>query len=254
MISAPIINPHHHELYVDIDAIFDTRLACLEELDVNLALVNLQNGWDRRIADAPLGITEQEFKDLYAVRDANTLSIAVQTPVIEIMRHWLLDAIKQLGEIPLETSLGLSINFFPYRLSKETALDVAEKIRKALKVNIPIDVLFVDPKTITPQVVRQKYDGMIMYDGFKWIKSQEEAFAAVNCPHTTLYVPRFFPDHLPTTEEMTNIRQESKDLFKDMEVNMGPLVALEFLPMHIFSSVVHPKLAELALLQKGENA
>lgn len=231
-------DPDSHGLYISLDSLFDTRLASLDQVDTALALENLQNGWKKRLADVPVGIDAELFKQLYSGRDAHTLGKALETPVFEIVRHWVMEAIKKLSTAPVEQSLKLYVNFFPYQLSKDKAIDLGTVIMEHLATKCNIELINVDPKKICPLTARRYFDGMIMYDAMEWIDSHVETFSQTAIPMVTLYAPAFFAWRLPSEQEMAQFKQDGKDPFKEIEQLSSATVALEFLPIEVFSAKV----------------
>ena len=97
-------------LYADLDSLFDTRFAVLEEISPRLAIENLVNGWQTRKADVPIGMPLEDFQTLYSLRTDETLAKASQTEVLELMRHWVADIVKLSAGSPDKTTVRIFIN------------------------------------------------------------------------------------------------------------------------------------------------
>lgn len=245
-----IIAVQHHDLLIDVDVLFDTRLAVLEEIDADLALVNVALGWAGRISDAPYGVEQSVFKELYALRDLNTLKRATQTAAFEFVRHWILEAMEKIDQMGDGGKLSYTINFHPYKLTVEQGQALARVIKETIGIELPVHIANYDNTKLSPSFVRTKYDGMFKYDGFDWINANQDAFAVTQCRDTTLYVP-YLASTLPDNETMQTLNLKTKTIEQDMVITMRPLVNLEFMDVQAFSSILSAEMAKKELRERG---
>ena len=83
MIDLGGFNPYLQGVYIDLDSIFDTRFAVLEQVDPVLALNALKAGWGSRQTDIFEGLDKKLFDALYASRDTSVLAIAPRTMAMD---------------------------------------------------------------------------------------------------------------------------------------------------------------------------
>jgi hypothetical protein len=225
-------------LYVDLDSLFDTRFAILEEISPQLALDNLLNGWQTRQSDIPIGIPLEVFKDLYNVRTSETLSKANQTQVIELMKQWVEDIFKQTVSGTKKTIIRIFINVFPFILSETKAKLLGEKIKALFTPDVQFTLLNVDPKLLTPDTVKKYFAGMFMFDYHAWLEhhANEDNFKEIKLPDTSLYTPALFHNQKPSDVEMRPYIESKIDVFKEWEMYVSPLIGIEFLPIQVFST------------------
>lgn len=225
-------------LYVDLDSLFDTRFAILEELSPQLAIDNLLNGWQTRKADVPIGIPLEDFQTLYNLRTDETLGKASQTEVLDLMRHWVADVIKQSVSGTNKTSIRVFVNMFPFQLTQDQAKKLGEQIKAFFPEDVQFTILNVDPKEVTPLVAKKYFAGMFMYDYHEWKEhhAKEGGFKDVKLPDTSLYTPSIFHGKMPTENELREFTENKIDVFKEWEMYVSPLIGIEFLPVQVFST------------------
>lgn len=230
-------------LYVDLDSLFDTRFAVLEELSPQLAIDNLLKGWQNRISDEPVGMPLDDFKTLYELRNVETLAKASQTEVADLMRHWVADVSKQtLSNPTINTIIRIFVNVFPYELTQEEATLLGNQLKAYFPEDILVTMLNVDPKRITPEVVKKYFSGMFMYDYHLWKEhhAKEGNFKDIRLPDTALYTPAIYHGQKPSESELREFEEKKIDVFKEWEMYVGPLIGIEFLPVQAFSTMLSP--------------
>jgi hypothetical protein len=83
-------------IFVDIDALFDTRLAVLDDLDPLLAAYVLENGYFNREEDSFKYCDFEMFQKLYKARDNDILAKSVITNVKNIIVDFVKDCERSL--------------------------------------------------------------------------------------------------------------------------------------------------------------
>lgn len=229
-------------LYIDLDSIFDMRFAVLEEVSPHLAVENLLNGWNKRQEDAPLGIEKEVYQELYSRRDVATLRHATMTECLDLARHWMADALKQAVASPHPITLRLYVNVFPYQLTKEEASELGEQIRNFFTQDIQLTMVNADPRRLTPETAKRYFSGMFMYDYHLWLEhhAKEGNFQHVKIPDVALYTPRLFHGHKPDADQERELAEKKIDVFKEWEAHSSPIIGLEFVPIEMFSTLLHP--------------
>ncbi len=225
-------------LYADLDSLFDTRFAVLEEISPRLAIENLVNGWQTRKADVPIGMPLEDFQTLYSLRTDETLAKASQTEVLELMRHWVADIVKLSAGSPDKTTVRIFINVFPFELSEKQARELGEQFKAFFPPDVDLTMLNIDPKKITPATAKKYFAGMFMYDYHLWKEhhAKEGNFKDIKLPDTALYTPGIFHGKMPTEAELREYTENKIDIFKEWEMYVGPIIGIEFLPVQVFST------------------
>ncbi len=177
-------------IYVELDALIDTRLTLLGIISPKLSKKLLMNGkWFTRVIDSFKVYSSAYFSALYDKRNEKLLEKSNPTYIMDIIH----ETIKIRRELTL--SLGqegrhiLYVNTYPYILSNEESLLL--KIGIASKLLESVDVEIIYEPNITVDFISKKCYIMIMYEGMRWIndKVYEGSLLSNSIPDVLMITP-----------------------------------------------------------------
>lgn len=228
-------------VYVDMDSLFDTRFAVLEQVDPVLALHNLKNGWNKREQDVFEGIDKKLFDELYETRDNSVLAIAPGTQVVDALRVWVVKALQTIAGSPNGDKVVIFVNVWPYLISKDHARQIGNTVLELVGKTVEIRMINVDIKTICTQTAKRYFSAMFMYEWDVWLETNTTngSFERQRIPDVTLYAPRLLKKGVLTDELRLQLEQSAApgvSLFDYFEMIAGPHIGLEFIEPGFFSN------------------
>lgn len=221
-------------LLVDLDSLFDTRLACVTQFDANIAINALANGWSTRIYDKCPGLPDEVYKDLYKARDISIFEYAQPTSSIDFIRSWGDFIHRSRDNSPFPGYAEVFINFWPYKFPKAKAVEIAKTLNESFGSRVKVTIVNIDPLTITCSDMKMLLSGVVMYDWPVWWQHvcSNADLITNKIPDVTFYVPKLFQGHL-TDEVYTSLKDT--DVFRAAVETMMPLIGLDFMDVDMFS-------------------
>lgn len=232
-------------IYVDLDALWDTRLGTVVRLHgEEKALELLNNGYHQRKSDQFAGVDMAAYVELYAKRDRETLEKSYVTGLIRAIREILLGLTKQAITRPYHDGTKLTVNVYPYEFSEEQRTVLIEVISSWIfdfsPTGIPHETKIVrmSRAELTPAHCLDNYATMFMYDYDEWGHVQMEALRRTPIPGVTLHAPDTYGTKIPTDEEIKEIAGETGfHPLKVFEASAKGFIDLDFLDVELFSLV-----------------
>lgn len=240
MIDLGGFNPYLQGVYIDLDSIFDTRFAVLEQVDPMLALNALKAGWGSRQTDIFEGLDKKLFDALYASRDTSVLAIAPRTMAMDAVKTWVLKALATIQGSPNGDVVEVFVNIYPYMLSRIQARELGASISTLLGDQVTVHMVNIATDKLCTRTVKRYFSAMFMYDYDIWLESSAKLqyFETMRAPDVTLYAPRLYKTAPPTQEQDRELRNSKTDLFSHFEITAGGYIGLEFIEPSFFSCVL----------------
>jgi hypothetical protein len=223
-------------LLVDLDSLFDTRLAILDLLDPMLAAHALQNGYldreDNNFEYCPLAL----FNELYAKRDNEVLGRSMMTQVKSVVIDFIKDANTKYKTSKTQAYPSVYINVWPYKISEDAAGELLTPFHKAVEGKVHIHLINMAPNEITPAVCKERFSHMIMYDFMAWLMAVGTSGELQRNPmnEVTLIAPRLYPSGKPTDDELQT--RNEVEPHACAELYFAPYVKLELYVAKLFSA------------------
>lgn len=223
-------------IYVNFDSLFDTKLACLEEVNVDLAIHAIANGWSERIWDTVPGFPDDKLKELYDARDVRTLLLAHPTMITDFINQWIKQLHLKAAGNPFTGYCELFINVWPFKMPKQIANRICKTVVDLLDSPVRTTILNIDPQDISALDVKRFFSAMIDVDYGRFLNARC-ATDLKDCPlpDTVLYAPKIFRGEL---DSATRNQVRNVDVFVQAEQMLAPMIRLEFLDLEFFSSPV----------------
>jgi hypothetical protein len=224
-------------IYLDLDAILDTRLGLLFNISPDLAKDVITHGYKNRDEDIFPGISKARFVELYANRNKSVLINATITSVIKFVDSFIIDIIKNTINTPMVGQPIIYLNIYPYQLVDVEKKLIGNAIGAATKGWASIELINVDPKLITPSFLKEKVGVAIMYEYHNWLRDHVENLKRDPSPGLGLLGPMLYFGDKPNNEKIAEISKAHGSPFKAMEEMSAPVIGLYLVPVEHFSII-----------------
>lgn len=229
-------------IFVEFDAIFDTRAALLSTYGEEALVVNLTDEYFSRLLDKFNGIDYNEFKEKYKERNKKLLLGSATTPIVFMISDFVSSTIKNSINGPELMEPSIVINTYPYKLTDEELILIRDTFINITKGYAQISFVFMTAEDITPKYLRDNISIAIMYDYTIWLEhhSSTNMLKLIPIPTITLIAPAIFfkePDKILIAKHS----KEGLDPFKAMQELAAPFIDLKLLPIYLFSIAVKKK-------------
>ena len=224
-------------IYIDLDALLDTRLGTLYYLDRNLYNYYLTDGseyYKNRIIDEFEYIPSKVFKWYYKKRDINTLKHSKLTPVVFVVNIVIKDMLSKriLADKNIK-KLNIDINIHPYKLDKNTKEIikgiVLDKITHKEFVNV--NIIDIDYERLDIRSC-EGYGAMYMYNGIDWLNIRGlKKDIDINIPNTHLVLPYLLEKPVIFKENFI------EKYFNSIEEIFKYYISLDFNRVELFSFI-----------------
>lgn len=227
-------------IYVELDALLDTRLATLHRIDPELAKrVWREEAYYHRQEDVFTqweGPDKTTFREHYDRRDVDTLKHSTITQITSVLG----EVVSKLEDRYLLNPTGkpptVELNTWPYRLTEEQRILFINAVMYYSGTQTPVRTVWFAPEQLTMTLLRKRYAFMFMYDFAYWAQRHYESFPKDPLPALTMFAPSIFLDGVPTPEMLTEfgIRADASPT-RLVEVAMAEFLGLDLMPTYFFS-------------------
>jgi hypothetical protein len=225
-------------IFVDLDALFDTRLALLHHIDPLLAARALRDGYlsrvDNNFPHCPLEL----FEKAYAQRDNDILAASMMTPVKNIILDFAKEAAKTLGSRTTKIYPHIYVNVYPYKISKDNSDEVLKPFYDSLDGKVNVHLVNVAPDQLKPQDVKKNLSYIIKYDYLEWLLKMGPTIIETPMHGVTLVGPDLFPSGKPQDELLWNDSRSEMSPQQCAEVYFSPFIKLELYPTRLFCAAI----------------
>lgn len=223
---------------IDIDCLYDTRLILLSLIDEDYAKKVLEDGsYFKRQHDSFEVIGYNDFMGLYQQRGDNPelLRGAPNTNFHLAIQALVRQSISIGRRGGFYRPVSLVINFFPYRLDKEEVQQVLGVLFEQMAETVEIIGVYIDPDDLTPELAKNQFDYIAMYEGNRWLVHHQDALKDKKYKELFVSLPALYQEKLPEksyVEEMKKLT--GLELFAMTEVAMAPAISLQMIPIELF--------------------
>lgn len=228
-------------IYVTLDALLDTRLAVLHDIDPVRTEYVLKNGYYRRLYDEFDGFDTQQFKEAYANRNASVLKNAVLTGVYQILNFFATRTLVARVSTPFRKQPKLVLNIYPYKLSDSSINNLIVGIATVTNKQLDIEVVNESYLELTPSRVKKDFACLVLYDYWEWLEehSKTKELSEVRCNDITLIGPA-----IVRSKEVFD-KLDGVDIFKAIEGYASLFIKLNLYPITTFSLDLERKIEGL---------
>lgn len=224
-------------IYIELDCLFDTRLATLGLIDEQLIPAAFEQGYHKREQDVFSPLRKDTFKKLYDLRDAETLRVAPITSCFKLLNDLVLNTLKIALDSPDCTGAKVFLNVYPYKLSNEEIGDLMDLIVTATKSQVQVEIIFASPEQLTVDYCDSNFVILVMYDYNAWLEANvlNGGFKKKNLTDLMLIGPKLYLHKVPTPKEIRDLGVKGMTPFKAVTMLASSMIRLELLDIDVFS-------------------
>lgn len=230
-------DPDTEDIYLDLDAIIDTRLGTLAKIDPKYAVAALDSGrYHKRMIDEFEGVTKEEFREAYAKRDLDTLRMSVLSNVVFFLRRLIKDSLVSSIIHQRVEKMCFTVNVWPYNFDDPGLVEMLIAcIRFHTYSTSSVRIVSIPDEELTPDFCAKNFQIMIRYSWVDWMAKHKAYFERKGISGVTLVVPEIFYDTVPTDEDIHRLDLRKHNPFKMTEEITAALVRLKHMPVSLFS-------------------
>jgi hypothetical protein len=227
---------------VDLDSIFDTRLATLLLNDQKSAEQSITIDYYRRKDDSFHNTPFEVFKSLYKNRNTETLKHSVKTLFVNI----LLDFVKSTYQNSVngfeQKKPKILFNVFPYKLSEEDLTAIRDVFIELTSGFSLLEFIDMPIEQITPIFLRDRIGAFSLYNYTDWLEihAANDNLKKVSIPAVSLFGPKIHFKKV-SVEEKNFLLQNKIDPFDQLQKLANPFVNLKLLDIVMYSADLLPK-------------
>ena len=224
-------------IYLDLDAILDTRLGTLAMMGEEHPIKALNSGkYHKRLCDEFEGISAQAFREAYANRDLDTLKHSVLTNVTFFLRRLIKDSLMSAVVHQRIEKMCFTVNVYPYDFTDPELVEMLIGcIRFHTYSTSNVRIVSIPDEELTPEIVAKQYQIMIRYNWVNWVDKHKEYFEQRGIPGVSVVVPEIFYDAAPTQEDIDRLGMRKQNPFRMTESVTAALFRLKHMPVSLFS-------------------
>jgi hypothetical protein len=224
-------------IYLDLDAILDTRLGTLSVMGDEHPIKVLASGkYHSRMSDEFEGVSVQAFREAYAKRDIDTLKRSVLTNVTFFLRRLVKDSLVSAVMNQRVEKMCFTVNVYPYDFDDPSLVEMLIAcIRFHTYSTSNVQVVSIPDEELTPEFVSKNYQIMIRYNWVDWVSKHKQFFEQRGIPSVTVVVPEIFYDVVPSQEDIDRLGMRKQNPFRMTESITAALFRLKHLPASLFS-------------------
>lgn len=217
-------------IYIDLDSLFDTRMATLALMGVSAVESALADGYYNRFFDEFEGVDTEAFKERYAKRNSETLRQSMVTQNVELLRKFAKQTLVALVSSPLQRQPKAVVNTYPYELTESEIELIVLGLRAATKSMMDIEVIHVSLEKLTPSYVKANFVQMVMYSYWEWldIHAGNGNLANTQCHNVQLIGPA-----IVKSREAARLLKGTS-IFQVIESYTGLFIKLTLCPVSVY--------------------
>jgi hypothetical protein len=223
-------------ILIDLDSLYDTRLSTLLKIDRSVAKKVIEDdSYNTRIIDEFDYLTRNIFRFYYNLRGIETLKNSLLTKATDLIVMLIKHLKLNLYEMDERKPIKITINTYPYKLSKKSEENVLENMRNILPFSgLIFDITRTNLMDDSPIVLESKYTAIIMYDGLSWLYEYMSRYeeSNQNAPRTKLICPALLakPVIMKKKDDYVKLFENTADSFK-------PFIDLDFINVDMFNAI-----------------
>lgn len=226
-------------IYIDLDALLDTRLGTILKIFPAQATKVMASGYfSRTLEDFGEFIDMSVFREAYSKRDRETLRHSPISAIYKLVKYYVNKTLIARVSSPMVAKPVIVLNLFPYVLDTEEVDVIIQGLATVLDGNADISVINTDISEVPLEQIKANYTAMIMYEYWSFLedKAKKKEFEKTQCPELYLYGPRIF---------LNPVKGKILDRIKNfnaMEAASSPFIRLELLAIENFCMAIDRKI------------
>ena len=222
-------------LLVDIDSLFDTRLATLFTMGEEVADLVLCNNYYEREHDFWVGVDLNRYNELYKNRNKNILKNALMTKIILMIKEFVLGTLEVGNYSPFKYKPKIILNIYPYSLTESECNIFINGLKENTNSLADIELIRFSYKDITPLWIKENCSLVFMYHFRDWFNVNKNEFSKNSCPEVSLITPAIFYTNKDLEQQKRNsFMQLGIHPFKATEKRIKPFIDLRLIHIENF--------------------
>lgn len=221
------------KILVSLDSLIDTRAGVIIQKYPDRIDKVLTSKYYSRGVDVFETVRKEEFDELYSKRDVTTLKHSMMTNAHLLLASFIRSAVNESVAGGAETKLIISLNIHPYKLEPEDKEDLLGALEFILGEGCEFEVVSIPPEFLTPQICKDQYSVLVMYEFRQWMEMHAPAFKECRMPNVIIYAPKILSEK-PSAEEMKEFTEAGMDPFEAARISAAPAFALRFVTVDVF--------------------
>ncbi len=150
-------------ILLDIDALLDTRLGLLSQMNPDAAsrLVQSNAYWERDYTDWERltrgGVSNEEFEAAWVKRDIEVARQSIMTGIIPVLMRIMAEYDQNMRDGVVKDDLALEVNLYPYEFTDEEIEELTEILKGVFYQDLTITVCSRPLNELTPSVLNEHY-------------------------------------------------------------------------------------------------
>lgn len=231
------------KIYLAADALWDLRQGTLARISADFAVkVTTQSTYYTREEDLfstdDDKLTREIFNKVFTKYRDQILRISLRTEILSFLLELCREYIKQAHVTPFMHDFGVQINMYPFTTTKEQRDEIQAGMSAALGGTIAVDVVNISWQDLSIDYACATYASMIMYNYYDWLNAHVDELKKKHLREVGLFVPRVYftgKDKIPANV-MQDIKQSGQDTFDINAALLNPFLAIQYLPVALFSA------------------
>ena len=231
-------------IYIELDALLDTRLATIHEIsltaEVGTAFTEqvLEAGYYDRDEDVFPHLDRDTFKEIYRTRDQETLTHAMPTKWLSIIKGLVAALVKNAMMHPTGVDIFVMVNTYPYTLTDEFKTGLIDLVYSSVGSMVDVSLIDIPSKDLKPTYCRNTFSQMIMYSCDEWLTLHMPELEKIKPKELTLTIPAIYFVGKPTKEKLLQMTEGKTsphfEPFKSVEILLGLLLDVQILDPKLY--------------------
>lgn len=225
-------------LFIELDSLFDTRLAVLYN-SFGEDIVKLLPKYKTRLIDSfPPLVNSVEFLKVYNQRNKNDLRNSMKTEIFTLAKDFVNEAVEEMRTSPYPAAPKIILNTHPYDLTNDEKQIFLKLMLKTITEYADYEIVDLPNNEITPKYLNDNVDMLIKYDYAEWFESQalHNTYVTYKCPDVKFITPAILNMDEKGLREVAEKEKESPmGTFESFKFVFADLIELEFAKPSLFS-------------------
>lgn len=237
-----INNSDWTRLVIELDALFDTRLGTLADLNDDYAFNALMNGFPDRWTDDPIsyeaGCSTMAYQERYSKRDTKILKLSHPTDFALDFKDIIedLECRSVAGDPTVAKKLEILVNYHPYKLTNAEIEVYVKSLRTIFKCITPIRMISMDIAAMTTEWMKEcDIVGAYIYNYSSWVdeaitRRLMQGEQPEGIPEVVVYFPTLMRDaaQAAVIGEYNNEFDGIPDIFASLKFHLNKWISVDW--------------------------
>ena len=182
------VAPNAKNIYLDLDVLFDTRLATLYYIDPDTADYVVRTGqYHKRFRDNFGCISADIFYSFYRTRNKGILQYGIPTHMWDVTKEHYGELLTDVRAIEKNEDLVIYVNTYPYDLLDDEVVVIADMLKAEIP-DVRLKLIHKSTKELTPDWITTYIGTIFMYNANNWLEYHSANANIYNNPLVNVYV------------------------------------------------------------------